>query len=100
MWYIVARQMRSIVAMKNCRRAMSAFAALCAAVVSASATAGVCKIGNTEYDTLHAAVLAKRHIGATNGLDWRMYAGRISGLEKEIAKRRKFFDAKIKALFA
>jgi hypothetical protein len=29
-----------------------------------------------------------------------MYAGRISGLEKEIAKRRKLFDAKIKALFA
>lgn len=35
---------------------ISAFAALCAAVVSASATAGVCRIGDTEYDTLHAAV--------------------------------------------
>ena len=84
----------------NNSRMKSVFAALCAVVVSASATAGVCKIGNTEYDTLHAAVLAKRHIGATNGLDWRMYAGRISALEKEVAKRRKAFDAKIKALFA
>ena len=34
----------------------SAFAALCAAVVSASATAGVCKIGDTEYDTLQEAL--------------------------------------------
>ena len=53
-----------------------------------------------ESEDADAAVLAKRHIGATNGLDWRMYAGRISGLEKEIAKRRKAFDAKIKALFS
>ena len=53
-----------------------------------------------ESEDADAAVLAKRHIGATNGLDWRMYAGRIYGLEKEIAKRRKTFDAKIKALFS
>jgi hypothetical protein len=29
-----------------------------------------------------------------------MYAGLISALDKEIAKRRKAFDSKIKALFA
>jgi hypothetical protein len=29
-----------------------------------------------------------------------MYAGRISALEKEVAKRRKAFDAKIKVLFS
>jgi hypothetical protein len=28
-----------------------------------------------------------------------MYAGRIASLEKEAAKRRRAFDAKIKALF-
>ena len=53
-----------------------------------------------ESEDADAAVLAKRHIGATNGLDWRMYAGRISALEKEVAKRRKAFDAKIKVLFS
>jgi hypothetical protein len=29
-----------------------------------------------------------------------MYAGRVSSLEKGIAKRRRAFDARIKALFA
>ena len=43
---------------------MSAFAALCAAMVSASATAGVCKIGNTEYDTLQEAFNSKTSAGA------------------------------------
>ena len=44
--------------MNNSSKAKSVFVALCAAVVSASATAGVCKIGNTEYDTFDAAVAA------------------------------------------
>jgi len=42
----------------------SVFAALCAAVVSASATAGVCKIGNTEYDTLQEAFNSKTSASA------------------------------------
>jgi hypothetical protein len=29
-----------------------------------------------------------------------MYAGRISGLGKDVARRRRAFEAKIKALFA
>ena len=53
-----------------------------------------------ESEDADAAVLAKRHLGATNGLDWSMYAGRVSSLKKEVAKRRRAFDAKIKALFA
>ena len=53
-----------------------------------------------ESEDADAAVLAKRHLGATNGLDWRMYAGRVSSLTKDVAKRRRIFDAKIKALFA
>ena len=40
------------------------FAALCAAMVSASATAGVCKIGNTEYDTLQEAFNSKTSASA------------------------------------
>ena len=40
------------------------FAALCAAVVSASATAGVCKIGTTEYDSLQEAFNSKTSASA------------------------------------
>ena len=53
-----------------------------------------------ESEDADAAVLAKRHIGATNGLDWRMYSGRISGLKKDVAKRRNAFNSKIKSLLA
>ena len=53
-----------------------------------------------ETEDADSAVLAKRHLGATNGLDWRMYACRVSGLKKDVAKRRRTFDSKIKALFA
>ena len=44
------------------------------------------------------AVLAKRHLGATNGLDWRLYARRISGLKSAVARRRRAFKAKMAAL--
>ena len=40
------------------------FAAMCAAVISASATAGVCKIGTTEYDTLQEAFNSKTSASA------------------------------------
>ena len=51
-----------------------------------------------ETEDADRAVLAKRHLGATNGLDWRMYAQRVALLRKVIAKRRRAFDAKITAL--
>lgn len=51
-----------------------------------------------ETEDADSAVLAKRHLGATNGLDWRMYAQRVSGLKRDVAKRRRAFDAKISAL--
>lgn len=52
-----------------------------------------------ETEDADSAVLAKRHLGATNGLDWRMYAQRVSALKRDVAKRRRAFDAKISALF-
>ena len=51
-----------------------------------------------ETEDADSAVLAKRHLGATNGLDWRMYAQRVSALRKGAAKRRRAFNAKISAL--
>ncbi len=51
-----------------------------------------------ETEDADSAVLAKRHLGATNGLDWRMYAQRVSSLKRDVAKRRRTFDAKISAL--
>ena len=51
-----------------------------------------------ESEDADSAVLAKRHLGATNGLDWRMYAQRVSSIKKEVAKRRRGFDSKIAAL--
>lgn len=51
-----------------------------------------------ETEDADSAVLAKRHLGATNGLDWRMYAQRVSALKRDVAKRRSAFDAKISAL--
>lgn len=51
-----------------------------------------------ETEDADSAVLAKRHLGATNGLDWRMYAQRVSTLKRDVAKRRRAFDAKISAL--
>jgi len=51
-----------------------------------------------ETEDADSAVLAKRHLGATNGLDWRMYAQRVSSLKRDVAKRRRAFDAKISAL--
>lgn len=51
-----------------------------------------------ETEDADSAVLAKRHLGATNGLDWRMYAQRVSALKRDVAKRRRAFDAKILAL--
>ena len=51
-----------------------------------------------ETEDADSAVLAKRHLGATNGLDWRMYAQRVSALKRDVAKRRRAFDAKISAL--
>ena len=51
-----------------------------------------------ESEDADSAVLAKRHLGATNGLDWRMYAQRVSAVKKEVAKRRRGFDSKIAAL--
>lgn len=51
-----------------------------------------------ETEDADSAVLAKRHLGATNGLDWRMYAQRVSTLKRDVAKRRRTFDAKISAL--
>lgn len=51
-----------------------------------------------ESEDADSAVLAKRHLGATNGLDWRMYAQRVSAIKKEVAKRRRGFDSKIAAL--
>lgn len=51
-----------------------------------------------ETEDADSAVLAKRHLGATNGLDWRMYAQRVSSLKKDVAKRRRAFDAKIAKL--
>ncbi len=51
-----------------------------------------------EAEDADSAVLAKRHLGATNGLDWRMYAKRVSSLKRDVAKRRRAFDAKISAL--
>ena len=53
------------------------------------------RLGTEDADS---AVLAKRHLGATNGLDWRMYAQRVSALKRDVAKRRRAFDAKISAL--
>ena len=53
-----------------------------------------------ETEDADSAVLEKRHLGATNGLDWRMYAGRISALSKDVAKRRRAFASKIKALLS
>ena len=51
-----------------------------------------------ESEDADSAVLAKRHLGATNGLDWRMYAQRVSSIKKEVAKRRRGFDSKIATL--
>ncbi len=53
------------------------------------------RLGAEDADS---AVLAKRHLGATNGLDWRMYAGRVSSLRGAVARRRRAFDAKMSAL--
>ena len=53
-----------------------------------------------ETEDADSAILAKRHLGATNGLDWRMYAQRVSSLGKSVAKRRRAFDAKISSLLA
>lgn len=51
-----------------------------------------------ETEDADEAVLAKRHLGATNGLDWKFYTGRISALKKDVAKRSRAFNAKIAAL--
>ena len=51
-----------------------------------------------ETEDADKAVLAKRHLGATNGLDWHLYAQRVSTIKKSSAKRRRAFDAKIAAL--
>ena len=53
-----------------------------------------------ETEDADKAVRAKRHLGATNGLDWRMYAQRVSALKSGAAKRRRAFDARIRDLFA
>ncbi|MCQ2388594.1 MAG: argininosuccinate lyase [Kiritimatiellae bacterium] len=51
-----------------------------------------------ETEDADAAVAAKRHLGATAGLDWKLYARRVASVRKEAAKRQKFFEAKIKEL--
>ena len=53
-----------------------------------------------ETEDADRAVRAKRHLGATNGLDWRLYARRVATLRKGVATRRLTFDGKIAALFA
>ena len=51
-----------------------------------------------ETEDADRAVRAKRHLGATNGLDWSLYSRRIAALGKSVAKRRRAFDTKIAAL--
>ena len=51
-----------------------------------------------ETEDADRAILAKRHLGATNGLDWRMYAQRVSSLKREVERRRRAFGSKISAL--
>ena len=45
-----------------------------------------------------AAVAAKTHAGATAGLDYAMYDGRVSALVDDVAKRRAAFTARTSAL--
>ena len=51
-----------------------------------------------ETEDADKAVRAKRHLGATNGLDWNLYRRRIAALRADVAKRRRAFSAKIIAL--
>ena len=51
-----------------------------------------------ETEDADKAVRAKRHLGATNGLDWNLYRRRIAALRAGIAKRQRAFAAKITAL--
>ena len=51
-----------------------------------------------ETEDADKAVRAKRHLGATNGLDWNLYRRRIAALRTDAAKRRRAFSAKITAL--
>jgi argininosuccinate lyase len=53
-----------------------------------------------ETESADDAVLAKKHLGATNGLDFVMYARRVRDLASGAAKRRRAFEKKIAALFA
>ena len=47
-----------------------------------------------------AAVAAKTHAGATAGLDYAMYDGRVSALVDDVAKRRAAFTARTSALLS
>ncbi len=51
-----------------------------------------------ETEDADAAVAAKRHLGATAGLDWKTYARRVASVRKDVAKRQAAFDAKMKEL--
>ena len=46
-----------------------------------------------------AAVAAKTHLGATAGLDYAEYAGRIASARESVASRRAGFEKRISALF-
>lgn len=45
-----------------------------------------------------AAVAAKTHVGATAGLDYALYAGRMAALRTSVAARMEQFEAKMKEL--
>lgn len=45
-----------------------------------------------------AAVAAKTHVGATAGLDYALYAGRVAALRTSVAARMEQFEAKMKEL--
>ena len=45
-----------------------------------------------------AAVAAKTHAGATAGLDYALYAGRVAALRTSVAARMEQFEAKMKEL--
>lgn len=45
-----------------------------------------------------AAVAAKTHAGATAGLDYALYAGRVAALRRSVAARMEQFEAKMKEL--
>ena len=53
-----------------------------------------------ETENADDAVYAKKHLGATNGLDFAMYTRRVRDLASGAAKRRRAFEKKISALFS